>query len=259
MPEKVVIGNAELWHGDCLEILPQLGPVQAVITDPPYSSGARTAADVRGRAGMSRGALWKQDPLTNDRMTTTGFVWMMRHVAMDCAALLEEGGSLLSFIDWRQYPTLYGALETCNLRVQTMVVWDKQDMALGNGFRNQHELLIHAAKGVPRVYDKAVPNVLRCKRISASDDHPTEKPQSIYEPLIRVVTDRGHTILDPFMGSGSAGVACANTGRKFIGIEIERRYFDVACRRLEQQQNQGLLLPPEPVREQQQTGLALEP
>ena len=233
------IGNATLYLGDCLEILPTLGKVDAVITDPPYSSGARTAAEVRGRTGMSRGDLWKSQPLANDRMTTTGFVWMMRHVVMDCAALLDEGGSLLSFIDWRQYPTLYGAIETCNLRVQTMVVWDKKDMALGNGFRNQHELLIHAAKGVPRVYNKSVPNVLRVKRISASEDHPTEKPQEIYNPLISVVTDKGQTVLDPFMGSGSAGVAAMNSGRGFIGIEIEPKYFDVACRRIDAAQRQS--------------------
>lgn len=248
------IGDAKLYHGDCMEILPTLTKVDAVIADPPYSSGARTMAEVSGRGGMSRGALWKQDPLPNDRMTTTGFVWMMRHVAMDCEVLLPDGGSFLCFIDWRQYPQLYGALETCNLRVQTMVVWDKQDMALGNGFRNQHELLIHAAKGVPTVYDKSVPNVLRCKRISASEDHPTEKPTAIYDPLIRVVTEAGQTVLDPFMGSGTTGVACVSLNRSFIGIERELRYFDVACRRIEQAHKQRPLFvdqPPPP----QQLGL----
>lgn len=151
MLKPVIIGNSILYLGDCLEVLPSIGEVEAVITDPPYSSGARTSAAIRGRTGMSRGDNWKDDPLMNDRMTTTGFIWMMRNVVKDCEELLAEGGSFLSFIDWRQYPQLYGAIETCNLRIQNMVVWDKEVIGMGNGFRNQHELLIHAAKGVPNV------------------------------------------------------------------------------------------------------------
>lgn len=227
-----IIGDCRLLLGDCLDILPTLGKVDAVVTDPPYSSGARTSAAISGRGGMSRGERWKSKPLTNDRMTTTGFMWMLRHVAGDCYDLLPEGGSFLSFIDWRQYPTLYGVVESVNFRVQAMVVWDKEDMALGNGFRNQHELLLHAAKGVPTIIDRSVPNVLRFKRIASSDLHPTEKPVPLLDAAIRVVTEVGQVVLDPFMGSGTAGVACARNRRSFIGIEIDEGYFDIACERI---------------------------
>jgi DNA modification methylase len=64
-------------------------------------------------------------------------------------------------------------------------------------------------------------------------DHPTQKPLAVIEPIINVSTVRGHAILDPFMGSGTTGVACAKAGRKFIGIEIEPKYFDIACRRIQ--------------------------
>ncbi len=229
---KVEIGPATLYLGDCLEILPTLGKVDAVVTDPPYSSGARTSADVVGRGGMSRGKRFAASPLTNDRMTVTGFTWMLRYVAAECYRLLPDGGSFLSFIDWRQYPTLYGVVESVNFRVQTMVVWDKRDMSMGNGFRNQHELIIHAAKGTPNIADRGTPNVLRFKRISVSDLHPTEKPVSLLSSLVGVVTAANKTVLDPFMGSGTTGAACLKTGRKFVGIEIEPKYFDIACRRI---------------------------
>lgn len=222
-----------LYHGDCLNVLPELSGIDAVIMDPPYSSGARTSAAVVGRGGMSRGQRWAAKPLDNDRMTVTGFTWMLRQVASDCYTLLPEGGSLLSFIDWRQYPTLYGVVESVNFRVQAMVVWDKEDMALGNGFRNQHELIIHAAKGVPSIDDRGTPNVLRIKRVSSSDLHPTEKPVALLDLLIGVVTARGAHVLDPFMGSGTTGVACVRSGRKFTGIETDARYFDTSCRRIE--------------------------
>lgn len=250
-PRIETIGDCTLYLGDALGILPDLGPVDCVLTDPPYCSGARTSAEVRGRQGMSRKEVWKSSPLANDRMTVTGFVWTMRAVAMLADRLLPEGASFLSFIDWRQYPTLYAALESSNYRIQTMVVWDKMDMALGNGFRNQHELIIHAAKGTPRVYDRGVPNVIRCKRISSSDNHPTEKPINLLSTLAEVVTESGQTILDPFMGSGSVGIAAASIGRRFIGIEIDPGYFEIACRRIRDIYAQGDLFR-EPARKAEQ-------
>jgi site-specific DNA-methyltransferase (adenine-specific) len=230
------IPQATLYRGDCLDILPTLGPVDAVIIDPPYSSGARTAAEIRGRSGMQRGQRWKPKPLHNDRMTTTGFLWTMRHVASFCYDLLPDGGSFLSFIDWRQYPQLYAVLESVNFGIQTLVVWDKRDMGLGNGFRNQHELIIHASKGTPTIYDRGTANVLQCKRLQQSEDHAAEKPQALLEALLRVITKEGDTVLDPMMGSGTTGAAAVQLGRRFIGIEKQPPDFETAKRKISQHQ-----------------------
>jgi site-specific DNA-methyltransferase (adenine-specific) len=229
---KEVIGNCTLYLGDCLGVLEQVEAVHAVITDPPYSSGARTTAQLRGRGGMSRKEEWKDNPLPNDRLSVTGFTWLMRQVGLEAARLLVPGGSFLSFIDWRQYPTLYGCVESCNLQIINMVVWNKEVFGMGNGFRNQHELILHAANGTPRIFDRSVPNVIGSRRISTSDLHPTEKPVPLIEDLVRVCTDVDEIVLDPFMGSGTTGVACEQTGRKFIGIEIDEGFFDVACERV---------------------------
>jgi hypothetical protein len=91
-----------------------------------------------------------------------------------------------SFIDWRQWPNLVGALETANLRVQGMVVWDKGHFGLGNGFRSQHELVCHASKGVPTIYDKGIGNVLRFPR-QEPVDHPSPKPEGLMQRLIAAV------------------------------------------------------------------------
>jgi site-specific DNA-methyltransferase (adenine-specific) len=230
-----------LYCADCLEVLPQLPIIDGMIVDPPYSSGSRTAAEIINRGGMSRKEIWKQNPLPNDRMTTTGFIWFMRAIGMQSSRLLKRHGSLLSFIDWRQYPQLLGALETTNLRIQNMIVWDKKNIALGNGFRNQHELIIHAANGVPIVYDKSCPNVISIDRISSSDNHPTEKPVALINRLIAVITKAGDLIADPLMGSGTTGVACMQTGRKFIGIEIDPTYYAIAEKRIKQAESQLLL------------------
>ena len=183
---------------------------------------------------MLRGVRWAAKPIENDQMTTTGFVWLMRAVAAGCRDLLPEGGSFVSFIDWRQWPNLVGALETCNYRVQGMVVWDKGSMGLGNGFRAQHELICHASKGVPNVYDKGKGNVLRWPR-QDTDDHPSPKPEPLMGQLIEVVTPPGGTVLDPFMGSGTTLRAAKAYGRNAIGIEAEERYCEIAARRCAQE------------------------
>ena len=228
------IGGQRLIQGDCLGALASVAAAHAVITDPPYSSGARTTAQMRGRGGMSRGDAWADKPLPNDRLSVTGFTWLMRQVGLEAARLLVTGGSFLAFIDWRQYPTLYGCIESCNLQIINMVVWDKQVFGMGNGFRNQHELILHASAGTPRVFDRSVPNVIGAKRIPSSDIHPTEKPVELMEEIIRVVTDRDEVVVDPFMGSGTTLVACQRLGRNGIGVEIDPDYFAAACRRVEE-------------------------
>ena len=216
-------------HGDCLDVLRGMADasVDAVVTDPPYCSGARTAASVTNRGGMSRGVKWKSKPLDSDQMTATGFVWMMRHVARESLRLLRPGGWFVSFIDWRQYPTMFGAIETSNLRVCNMLVWDKQHYALGNGFRNQHELAIVASKGVGVPHNRSTGNVLSQKRISASEIHPTEKPVDLMAQILRVVCPPGGTVLDPFAGSGTTLVAAKAEGFHAIGIEREAEYVAI--------------------------------
>lgn len=237
-------GSVTIYHGDTLDVLGIDLGCHAVVTDPPYASGGRTEAS-RGSGngtvsnrqmenGRERGAKWAAHPITNDQMTTTGFVWLLRAVAMRSAALLPVGGSFLSFIDWRQWPNLVGVLETANLRVQGMIVWDKESFALGNGFRNQHELICHAARGVPTIHDRSCGNVLRSGRVKPVD-HPTPKPVGLVSRLIEVVTAPGEVVLDPFMGSGSTLVAAREVGRKAIGIELEERYCEIAAKRCAQE------------------------
>lgn len=221
-----------LYHGDALDVLARLDMmVDAVVTDPPYASGTRHEAGKSSSGAMLRAGRFADRPIELDQMTSTGFVWLMRAGAQGCRPLLPEGASFLSFIDWRQWPNLVGALETCNYRVQGMVVWDKGSMGLGNGFRSQHELICHASKGVPTIQDKGCGNVLAFGR-EKPVDHPSPKPVDLMGRLIDVVCPRDGIVLDPFAGSGSTLVAARESGRRAIGIEMDANHCEVTVARL---------------------------
>lgn len=226
--------QATIYHGDALDVLAEMEiSVDAVVTDPPYASGSRTEASKSSSGAMLRAGRFSDRPIDLDQMTTTGFVWLMRAVGLGCRSMLPEGGSFLSFIDWRQWPNLVGALETCNYRIQGMIVWDKGHFGLGNGFRAQHELVCHASKGVPRIYDKGCGNVLHAGRVEPVD-HPSPKPVGLMSRLIEVVTPPAGLVLDPFMGSGTTIRAASDVGRRCIGIESEEPYCEIAALRLAQ-------------------------
>lgn len=229
-------GGITIFCGDCLQVLEAIAlpAVSAILMDPPYASGARTEAAKPASGSMVRGQRWAGNPIENDQMTTAGFVWLIREALLMCKSSLVLGGSVLSFIDWRQWPNLVGAVESCNLRVQTMIIWDKVSIGMGNGFRVQHELILHACSGTPRVFHRSTPNVIRCIR-DENVDHPSPKPVALCERLLPVVTDVGDLVLDPFMGAGSTLVAAKNAGRRAIGIEIDERYCEIAAKRLAQE------------------------
>ena len=228
-------GAIEVWNEDTLIALDHFRSLgrsfRCVIMDPPYASGSRTETGKATSGAMVRGRRWADRPIDCDQMTTTGFVWLMRETVLAVREMLGEGDSLFAFIDWRQWPNLVGAIESCNFRVNAMIVWDKMSFGMGNGFRAQHELILHASKGTPRVCSHDVGNVLRCKR-DDSELHPSPKPEELIAALLRVTTERGDDVLDPFMGGGPTLVAGQKMGLRVTGIEGVREHCDTAIGRL---------------------------
>ncbi len=218
MPSWERIGPVKIAQADCLDALADLKTetVNAVIIDPPYcaggfTEGGRTAAKGMGVVGFD----WFQ----GDNMTTSGLVWLLRHVAIEAHRVLVDKGSLCVFCDWRMVPMLAPALESSGLRWRNMVVWDKQVPGLGTGsFRARHEIVLHLLKGtgVPK-YATDVGNVIPAKRVPPKrKNHPTEKPQELLQAIIRATTPEGGTLADVFCGGGSLAEAAIRTGRKAI-------------------------------------------
>ncbi len=215
---------------DCLEAMQKLVAegviVDAIVTDPPYSSGTRREAQKGLRKSMRReteAVEW----FDSDSLTSQGLAYLMRSCALQWLRLLKPGGHILCFTDWRMYPTMAAAIESADLRAANLVVWDKTMFGMGAHFRNQHELIMHFTKGVgvgPQRRD--IPNVLRHRPIR-DGVHPTEKPVKLIEELLSVVVPQGGIVLDPFAGSGSTGRAARNLGIRSILIERSPEYLNI--------------------------------
>ena len=225
MPEKVQIGNAELWHGDCREVLPTLALSDAaLVTDPPYGLGKLW----QGGGGTKRTS-WRFDP--NDAKGWDGAtVDGVEQMAMAFRESVVWGGN-------------YYKLEPS----RCWLVWDKkQNDAWTTG---QAEMAWTNLDRPVRVFRFA-----QCEQANEGPKyHPTQKPLALMKWCLKWI--KAPTVFDPFMGSGSTGVACAMNRRGFVGIERERKYFDIACERIARAQAQGHLLPPEPVTPQTQEAL----
>ena len=220
MPIRIErIGNATLYLGDCLEILPTLPKVDAVITDPPYGIGVdRKMAAVSGTQ-YGRAAAPKSTYLASG--------W-------DDVVMSQE--QVVALMASAPVQVLWGGNYYGLPAARCWFVWDKQNGE--NAFADCELAWTNIDKPV-RIFRWMWNGMLR-QEGEPRVGHPTQKPVALMEWCIKQ-TGLPETVTDPFMGSGTTGVACMNLGRKFIGIEIDPKYFDIACERIENAQRQNRL------------------
>ena len=223
------IGDAVLLLGDCLAILPVLPKVDAVVADPEYEISA-SGGGIGGRRKYLKSIRGHLDG---------GF----------------DESSLNAFDNWLVFCGRSGIVrlivqaEAQSLRWQ-LRTWNKTNPTplTNNNYLPDTEYMVHAFKA--HVWEGKKRWV--CGRIEHNNiEHPTVKPQYVMVDAVRCVSNLGDLILDQYMGTGSTGIACVNLGRKFIGIEIEERYFDIACERIENAQRQSRMFPDPPPKPEQ--------
>ncbi len=224
MSDIVTIGDATLYHGDCLEILPTLDKVDAVVTDPPYGvdGSVNSKTKHRGRA--------------NDYIGFVDSIEYVKSIAVPViTVLINSGARVVATVGNRcltdyPRPSSFGAIyQPASVGLQSWGRADAQPILY-------YGKSPHGGKSLPS---------FSCSYSSSEsaqkNGHPCPKPINLWTRMVNSASLDDEIVLDPFMGSGTTGVACANLGRKFIGIEIERKYFDIACERIEAAYAQGRL------------------
>jgi DNA modification methylase len=222
-----IIGECRLLLGDCLEIMPQLGEFDAVVTDPPYGIG-ESSKNFASRGKIADAAKYERESW--DSQTAPEAIAKAREIAQ--AAIIFGGN----------YYDLPPA--SCWL------VWDKENGA--NDFADCELAWTNLPRAVRRL--KFLWNGCMRKEREIAREHPTQKPVGVMRWCLGFVLD-AKTILDPFMGSGTTGVACAQLDRAFTGIELNEKYFDIACRRIEEAYKQPRLFPAEKPKEPPQPSM----
>jgi len=211
-----VIGRAVLVQGDCRDVLPVLPKVDACVTDPPYGIGADSS--MAKSSGFQGGGM---------------LAAKSHYEATDWDSAPPDADLLRDVISAGRWAILFGGNYFGLPASRCWLVWDKE---VNGEFADCELAWTNLDKPVRRI--RHMWNGMLRKGQEERHGHPTQKPIGVMKWAICHLP-HGETILDPFMGSGTTGVAAVQMGRDFIGIEREERYFDIACRRIDQAQRQG--------------------
>ncbi len=224
----------ELYNGDCLQVMDDLIAkgikVDCIITDPPYGISRKNNFQTMGRSGIDFGNWDKNFDF---------YSWLDR-----ADKILNKNGSLLFFSDWKNIGELAKYCENnLDFDIKDLFRWEKTNPMPKNRDRRyitDFELGCWLVKRKGKwVFNRQDNNFERPKIINKlvlgkeKTIHPTQKPILVMEHLIRIHTNENDLILDPFMGSGSTGLACKNLNRQFIGIELDKTYFEIAKNKIE--------------------------
>ena len=238
------MGSVVSWaieHGDSLTLLANMGSesVDAVITDPPYSSGGLHRSDRQGSAKAKylesgSGSLDRLPEFYGDSRTERGLqLWASLWLA-EAWRVTKPGGAIAVFCDWRSMPTLSDALQAGGWVWRGTGVWIKpasRSRPMMGGLWNDTEYVLWGSRDA-RTAGECLPGTWQVAAPpSATRLHPTEKPQAILDDLVRLAPSAGR-VLDPFCGSAATGVSALRQGRSFHGIELSAEYAERGRERL---------------------------
>jgi len=215
------VSKIDLYKGDALLIMDELIAkgvvVDAIITDPPY--------------GMSFQSNYRKDK-HNEIANDSSLEWVDDFIDK-CYSVSNNNTAHYMFSSFHNIDIFKQAIEK-KFKLKNILVWEKNNTSMGDlkgDFAPKVEFVLFFQKGRRLINGKRDPNIFKFKR-TGNNLHPTEKPVDMMEYLISKFTDEGQVVLDPFMGSGTTGVACKNLGRDFIGIELDENYFEIAKKRI---------------------------
>ena len=226
--KEVVVGDCTLYLGDAMDILPSLSRADLIVSDVPY---ALTTGGV-SKSSKTMSGIFASHNYANDGqliMATVPFPEMMQALY---SALVDDADCYVMANDKNVHPIMDAAF-AAGFKLHNLLAWDKVTPTANRWYMKNLEFTLYLWKGRARTINDPSSKQLLRGGIDKLCGHPTEKPVYLMAEYIRNSSQKGETVLDPFMGSGSTAVAAMNLGRKFVGIEIHEPFFDMAVGRVQ--------------------------
>ncbi len=231
-----------LYHGEALDLIPRLPAIDAIVTDPPYSSGGLHRSDriqsTVAKYVQTKTMAHRAEFAGDNRDQRSYLAWVT--LWMSAAAMIATpGATAILFSDWRQLPTTSDALQAGGWVWRGIAVWDKTLKArpMMGAFTSQAEYLLWGTLGpfVPRRLGRQIPGVVAIAPPDTNGrDHIAQKPIEVLRWAMDVLPPEA-VVLDPFAGSGTTLVAAKESGRRAIGIEVDEGYCETIARRCRQE------------------------
>jgi DNA modification methylase len=221
------MSQVKLLHGDCLELLTNIpdGSVDMVLCDPPYG--------IDFQSSRIKDKERRKPKIIGDTQTQISFIH-------EIGRIIKPYGAVCIFSRWDVQQKVIDEMTACGMKPRNVIIWDKVSHGMGDlkrAFAGRYESIVFYSAPEFRFNGKRPQDIVVCPRVPACKlVHPNEKPVELLEKLIRFCTSDGGLVLDCFMGCGSTGVACLNTERCFIGMELDKHYFDIAVNRIAEAQ-----------------------
>jgi len=219
----------ELLNGDCLELMKDIpeGSVDSVLTDPPYKT--ITGGDSNGQNSTRPKGMLKGNRKLFKYQKVKISDWMSI-----LYRILKEGSHCYTFTNSLNMEKMLVESRKSGFKLHNILTWEKNNCTPSQYYMKNCEYILFLRKGKAKWINDigGSKTVHRFDNIIGNKVHPTEKPVDLLEFYIRNSSSNGDLVLDPFMGSGSTGVACKNLNRNFIGIELDKKYYDIAVNRI---------------------------
>lgn len=221
-----------LLHGDCLELMKGIpnNSIDLVVTDPPYSMN-------HSKGGCTNKAMknkWKGNLQAGNTVINFDVAIKFSEWLPEVFRVLKDGAHCYIFCNDKNMQELLNEATKCGFRESNILVWIKNNATPNRYYMKNLEFVLFLYKGKAKpIHDMGSKCAVEVKNINGKSKlHATQKPVELLETYITNSSAENEVVFDPFMGSGSTGVACLNTGRRFIGMEIDQRYFNIALNRI---------------------------
>ena len=220
----------QIVQGDCLEVMKEIPDksVDLTLSDPPYLMNYRSNRRIKKP---------KFGYIDNDKNSHE----LIAEWFVECSRVMKDNSSIYCFCSWHNVDFFKQEFEK-HFKLKNLIVWNKNNHGSGDlkgAYAPKHELILFGHKGRSLLREKRIPDVIDFPKVSSENLlHPTEKPIGLLELFIRNSSDAKCVVLDSFAGSGTTAIACLNTGRFFIGIEMDEHYHQVATKRVQEWHNE---------------------